>query len=76
MVRKIGKHTSQTGPEMQLIVQIGNYSIDRVILDMGSDANVLPKKNLGKDGETCAAVISNSTQNGESSENHPHGMII
>lgn len=29
---------------MQLTVQIGNYEMDKVILDLGSDENVLPKQ--------------------------------
>ena len=29
---------------MQLTTHIGDYEMDLVILDLGSDANVLPKK--------------------------------
>ena len=43
-VRKIGKHKKQTGREMRLTVQIGKYEMDQVILDLGFDANLLPKK--------------------------------
>ena len=32
------------GGEMRMMVQIGEYEIDQVILDMGSDVNVLPKQ--------------------------------
>jgi len=44
MVRKQGKNALHTGREMRLIVQIGDYEMDQVILDLGSDANALPKK--------------------------------
>ena len=32
------------GNEMRLTTQIGDYEMDQVILDLGSDANVLPKQ--------------------------------
>ena len=41
-VHKIYKHKRRTGREMQLTMQIGDYEIDQVILDLGSDVNVLP----------------------------------
>ena len=44
VVRKIGKHKTRTGREMRLTAQIGEYEMDQVILDLGSDANVLPKQ--------------------------------
>jgi len=44
LVWKIGKHATRTGREMRLIVQIGEYEINQVILDLGSDANVLLKQ--------------------------------
>jgi len=43
VVRKLGKHKARTRHEMRLTVQIGEYEMDQVILDLGSDANVLPK---------------------------------
>lgn len=43
VVRKIGKHKVRTGSEMRLTAQIGEYEMDKVILDLGLDANVLPK---------------------------------
>ena len=42
VVRKIGKHKAIIGREMSLTMQIGEYEMDQVILDLGSDANVLP----------------------------------
>ena len=36
---------------MQLMTQIGDYEMDQVILDLGSDANILPKKNWKRMGE-------------------------
>jgi hypothetical protein len=44
MVKKIGNHKTRTGQEMILTAQIGEYEMDKVILDLGSDANVLSKK--------------------------------
>jgi len=44
MVRKIGKHKARIGREMRLATQIGEYEVDKVILDLGLDANVLPKQ--------------------------------
>ena len=36
---------------MWLTTQIGDYEIDQVILDLGSDANVLPRKKWQRMGE-------------------------
>jgi len=44
VVRMRGKHAMRTGREMRLTAQIGEYEMDQVILDLGSDANVLPKQ--------------------------------
>ena len=43
MVRKIGKHKAIIGHGMRLIVQIRDYEMDQVILDLGSNVNVLLK---------------------------------
>ena len=43
-VHKLYKHKKHTGREMRLMAQIGDYEMDQVILDVGSDANVLPKQ--------------------------------
>lgn len=43
VVQKLGRHSLRTEREMPLIVQIDDYEMDQVILDLGSDANVLPK---------------------------------
>jgi len=43
VVRNIGKHKTRMGWLMRLTAQIGEYEMDQVILDLGSDANVLPK---------------------------------
>jgi len=39
----MGKHALRTGRELRLKMQIGNHEMDQVIIDLGSDANVLPK---------------------------------
>lgn len=44
MVWKIGKHKARIGREMRLNAQIGKYEMDQVIMDLGSDAKVLPKQ--------------------------------
>ena len=36
---------------MQLTAQIGDYEMDQVILDLGSDANVLPKQTWKRMGD-------------------------
>ena len=43
-VHKLYKHKKHTGREMRLTENIGDYEMDQVILDLGLDANVLPKK--------------------------------
>ena len=43
-VHKLYRYKKHTGREMRLTAQIGDYEMDQVILDLGSDANVLPKK--------------------------------
>ena len=40
-----------TGREMRLSVQIGEYDMIDVILDLGSEFNVLPKQNWGQMGK-------------------------
>ncbi len=43
-IHKVGKSKKRIGREMILTTQIGEYEMDQVILDLGSDANVLPKQ--------------------------------
>ena len=44
VAQKIGKHKTRTGGEMRLTTQIGEYEMDQVILDLGSNVNVFPKQ--------------------------------
>jgi len=44
LIHKLGKHVLHTGQEMRLTVQIGDYEMGQVVLDLGSNANVLPKQ--------------------------------
>lgn len=44
VVQKLGRNALHTRREMRMIVQIMEYEMDQVILDLGSDANVLPKQ--------------------------------
>lgn len=43
IVRKIVKHKARTRCEMRLTAQIGEYEMDKVILDLRSNAIVFPK---------------------------------
>jgi len=43
VVRKISKNKARIGCEMRLTPQIGDYEMDQVILDLGSNVNVFPK---------------------------------
>lgn len=44
VVWKLRKHTLRIGREMRLIVQIEEYEMDHVILDLGLNVNVFPKQ--------------------------------
>ena len=50
-VHKLHNYKRHIGGEMRLTAQIGDYEIDQVILDLGSDANVLPKQTWKRMGE-------------------------
>lgn len=52
VVRKINKHKERIGREMRLTAQIGEYEIDQVILDLGLNANVLPKQTWERMGRS------------------------
>jgi len=43
VVRKLRKHMTRIGMVMRLAVQIGQYEMDQIILDLGLDMNILPK---------------------------------
>lgn len=44
VVRKNGKHKARIRHKMMLTVQIGDYEMDQVILDLWFDVNVFPKQ--------------------------------
>jgi len=44
VVWKLGNDVTRTVREMMLTTQIGEYEMDQVILDLGSDANILLKQ--------------------------------
>jgi len=44
VVQKLEKHAMRTGREMRLTTQVGEYEMDQVILDLGSDVHVLPRQ--------------------------------
>ena len=50
-VHKLYSYKKRTGREMRLTAQICSYEMDQVILDLGSDVNVLPKQTLQQMGE-------------------------
>ena len=41
-------HKKKMGKEMCMNIQIGHYEVDLVIMDLGSDVNILKKKRLGR----------------------------
>lgn len=43
VVRKISRHKTRTECDMRLTMQIGEYEMDQVIFDLGSNVNVFPK---------------------------------
>ena len=47
-MNNIYNNKKRTRQEMRMNVQIGEYEMDQVILDLGSDANVLPKQTWQK----------------------------
>ena len=44
-------HKRRTSKELRLSAQIGEYDMDYVILNLGSDVNILPKKTWGVMGK-------------------------
>jgi len=44
VVNKVNQSKNRTGREMWLTAQIGDFEMDKVIPDLGSDSNVLPKQ--------------------------------
>ena len=38
-------HKKKTGKEMRMNIQIGDYEVDSVIMDLGTDVNILARKN-------------------------------
>lgn len=57
--KKIGKLKERIGHEMRLTAQIGEYEMDQVILDLGSDANVFPKntwERMGRPMVQCSPI--------------------
>jgi len=50
MIKNTGKHNTRIGREMRVTLKIGEYEMDQVILDLGLDANVLPKQTWEKMG--------------------------
>ena len=51
VVHHIKKYV-QTGREMRLSAQIGDYDMDKVVLDLGSNVNVLMKQTWELMGNT------------------------
>jgi hypothetical protein len=52
-------HKKRTNKEFKLSVQIGEYDMDNVILDLGSNVNVIPRKMwemMGKLKLVCSTV--------------------
>jgi hypothetical protein len=60
-------HKKSTNEEFKFSVQIGEYDVDNVILDFGSDVNVLPKNTWEMIGKTHTNQGSCSIKAHESS---------
>ena len=45
-------HKNKTGREMRMNIHIGDYFVDSVILDLGSDVNILTKRTLERMGKS------------------------
>ena len=59
VVQKLGKNALCTGREMRLTAQIGEYEMDQVILDLGSNTNVLPNQtweHMGRPTLQCSPI--------------------
>lgn len=51
-MNNLHRHKKRTGKEMRLTAQIGEYDMDQVIVNLGSNANVLPNKTWELMGRT------------------------
>jgi len=51
IVNKVNWSKKRIDREMQLTLQIGDFEMDQVILDLGSDANILSKKTWERMGK-------------------------
>jgi len=60
---------------MRLIAKIGEYEMDQVILDLGSDVNVLPKKDVGTHGQAHAAMVPYSITDGQPTKDLTNGKL-
>ena len=49
---------------MRLIAQIGDYDMEQIVLDIGSDMNVLTKHTWEMMGETWYEMVPCSTNDG------------
>lgn len=58
---------------MRLTAQIGEYEMDQVVLDLGSNMNVLPKQTWEWMGRTALQWSLTQLRIGKSVEDHPHG---
>ena len=74
-VHKLYRYKKRTGREMRLSAQIGDYEMSQVILDLGSDANVLPKQTWKWMGEP-KLEWSYPAVHGKSTENHPTRKVV
>lgn len=74
VVHKVDNGKKMIDREMRLTAKIGELEMDQVILDLGSDANFFPKKNLGTNGKFGATVVPNLAVNGESTKDYSYGV--
>jgi len=63
------------GRDMIMSAQIREYEMDQVILDLGSNANVLPNQTWEHMGKPAVAMVSYSIANGELAKDPTDGKI-
>jgi hypothetical protein len=49
-----------------LVAQLDEFEIKDFMLDLGSDVNILPKKDLGSLRKTLVYILLNPSKNGQS----------
>ena len=64
-----------TGKEMRMNIQIGDYEVDSVILDLGSDVNILTKQTWQSMGKPMLGWSPLQLQLANQVKLHPIGLV-